>query len=83
MYYVYILQSEKNNKLYIGHTNNIERRIEDHNAGYGCKYTRHKGHWNLLYKESHFDRASAVKRERFLKSTKGSIEKKRLIGLID
>ena len=28
VYYVYILQSRKNNKLYIGHTNNIDRRVE-------------------------------------------------------
>lgn len=33
MYYVYILQSQKNKKFYIGSTNNIERRLLEHNSG--------------------------------------------------
>ena len=31
--YVYILKSEKNNRYYIGSTNNIERRLAEHNSG--------------------------------------------------
>jgi putative endonuclease len=81
-YYVYILKSHKSNKLYIGQTNNIERRIEDHKAGIGGKYTRQRGSWVLVHSERHSDRASAVRRERFLKSAKGSREKKRLAGII-
>jgi putative endonuclease len=81
VYYVYILQSRKNNKLYIGQTNNLERRIEDHNAGLGGKYTRQKGPWILVHSEKHPNRASAVRRERYLKSTRGSMEKKQLAGV--
>ena len=33
MYFVYILQSEKNGRYYIGSTNNLERRILEHNSG--------------------------------------------------
>ncbi len=33
MYFVYILQSEKNGKYYIGSTSNLERRILEHNSG--------------------------------------------------
>ncbi|MDO8443076.1 MAG: GIY-YIG nuclease family protein [bacterium] len=33
MYYLYILQSQKNKRFYIGSTNNIERRIMEHNSG--------------------------------------------------
>ena len=80
MYYVYILRSLKNNKLYIGQTNNLGRRIEDHNTGCGSKYTRQNGPWILVYSESHPDRISAVRREHFLKSTRGSLEKKQLAG---
>jgi putative endonuclease len=80
VYHVYILRSIKNNKLYIGHTNNLDRRIEDHNAGCGSKYTRQNGPWILVYSELHPDRASAARRERFLKSTRGSQEKKQLAG---
>ncbi|MBU4348327.1 GIY-YIG nuclease family protein [Patescibacteria group bacterium] len=34
MFYVYILKSKKDNSLYIGKTNNIERRIQEHNSGH-------------------------------------------------
>jgi len=83
LYYVYIIQSLKTKKLYIGQTNDMVRRVGDHNAGQGGKYTRHKGPWTLLYSESCPDRSSAVKRERYLKSTKGSQEKKKLAGILE
>jgi putative endonuclease len=78
VYYVYILQSRKTGKLYIGQTNNLDRRIEDHNTGLGGKYTRQNGPWILVYSEQHPNRVSAVRQERYLKSTRGSIEKKQL-----
>ena len=34
MFYVYILKSEKDSSLYIGKTNNIERRLAEHNHGH-------------------------------------------------
>lgn len=34
MYYVYILKSEKDGGLYIGKTNNLQRRISEHNSGH-------------------------------------------------
>jgi putative endonuclease len=82
VYYVYILQSLKTGKLYIGHTNNLTRRVEEHNNGCGSKYTRQNGPWILLYSESHPDRISAVKRELYLKGTRGSQEKKKLAGVL-
>ena len=81
LYYVYILQSLKTGKLYVGHTNDIDRRFEEHNSSRGGKYSRQNAPWKLLYKESHPDRSSAAKRELYLKSTKGSQEKKRLAGI--
>ena len=83
VYYVYILQSRRNSKLYIGHTNNIDRRVEEHNAGNGGKYTRQNGPWILVHSEKHPDRVSAVRRELYLKSTKGSREKKQLAGVLN
>jgi putative endonuclease len=82
IYYVYILQSFKNDKLYIGHTDNLSRRLEEHNTGRGGKYTRQNKPWKLLYSEEHSDRSSAAKRETYLKSTKGSQEKKKLAGIL-
>ena len=82
MYYVYILQSLKTGKLYIGYTDNLRRRIEEHNTGGGGRYTRQNGPWTLLYSESHGDRSSAGRRELYLKSTRGSQEKKKLAGAL-
>jgi len=82
VHYVYILQSRKTGKLYIGHTDNVARRIKEHNTGRGGKYTQQNGPWRLLYNESHPDRSSAAKRERYLKSTRGSQEKKKLAGML-
>ena len=82
MYSVYILQNLKTSKLYIGHTDNLTRRIEEHNTGRGGTYTRYNGPWKLVYSENHPNRSSAAQRERFLKSTKGSQEKKKLAGII-
>jgi putative endonuclease len=82
MYYVYILQSLKTGKLYIGHTNNLARRVEEHNTGWGSRYTRQNGPWTLVYSESHPDRISATKRERYLKSTRGYQEKKKLADVL-
>ena len=81
MYYVYILQSLKTSRLYIGHTDDVDRRFEEHNTGRGGKYSRQNGPWKLLYKESYSDRSAAAKRELYLKSTNGSQEKKRLAGV--
>ena len=33
MYFLYILKSQKNNKFYIGSTNDLERRLKEHNSG--------------------------------------------------
>ena len=82
MYYVYILKSLKTNKLYIGHTDDLVRRLEEHNTGRGGKYTRQNGPWKLVYSGSFPDRTSAVRREQFLKSTRGSQEKKKLAGVL-
>jgi putative endonuclease len=81
VYYVYILRSLKTDRFYIGHTDDLARRMEEHNTGRGGRYTRQNGPWTLLYSETHPDRTSAVKRERYLKSTRGSQEKKKLAGM--
>ena len=72
----------KTKKLYIGHTDNLVRRLNEHNTGRGGKYTRYSGPWKLLYSEQHSDRPSAVNRELYLKSTCVSQEKKKLTGIL-
>jgi putative endonuclease len=69
MYYTYILKSDKTDKLYIGHTENIERRISEHNSNQS-KSTKNRGPWNLIYKKEFPSRSEAMKFETKLKSIK-------------
>ncbi len=68
-YFVYILQSIKSNKYYIGQTNDLEKRLFYHNSGYS-KSTKGGIPWKLVYKEVYNSRAEAMKREKLLKSYK-------------
>lgn len=69
-YYVYILLSLKDNKLYIGFTKNINRRILEHNQGKNIS-TKHRIPLNLIYFEGYLDKDDAIGREMFLKSGSG------------
>jgi len=72
MYYVYILQSIKDGHHYTGITNNIERRLAEHNKGKkSTPSTRSRGPFKLIYTETAFDRKVARAREKFLKSGAG------------
>ncbi len=68
MYYVYILFRPSANIFYTGSTNNLERRISQHNAGYS-KSTKRGIPWKLCYSEEYCDRSSAMKRESEIKVT--------------
>lgn len=71
MYHVYVLQSEKNTKKYIGYTaKTVEERLIEHNNGTN-QFTRQNSPFKLLYSEDCEDKAFALKRERFLKSGHG------------
>ncbi len=74
MYYVYALISEDSAKIYIGHTNELKRRLSEHNdsSKRGSLYTkRNKGPWRLFYNEEFSTRPEAMRREKALKSQKG------------
>lgn len=49
--------------LYTGWTTDVDRRLKDHNAGRGAKYTRERGPVRLVYVEELPDRRAAMKRE--------------------
>lgn len=70
MYYVYILKSKKNNKLYKGLTTDLKRRFREHNAG-NSKFTGDNRPWELLYYEAFINKDDAIREEKFLKSGKG------------
>ena len=62
MNYVYIIKC-KDNSLYTGWTNNLERRFKAHIEGKGAKYTRGRGPLELVYFEEFEEKIEAMKRE--------------------
>ena len=68
--WVYVIRSIKKNYTYTGITNNLERRLLEHNKGYN-KSTRLYMPYKLLLKEVYVDKKSAREREKFLKSGQG------------
>ncbi len=70
MYYVYVIKSEKNRKQYIGYTENLEERLQSHNAG-KVRSTKSFIPYKIIYKEEYLNKTEARKRELFLKSGKG------------
>ena len=52
---------------YVGYTNNIKKRIKDHNSSKGAKYTRGKK-WIIIYKKSYITKSLAMKNEYKLKN---------------
>lgn len=72
MYFVYALYNKELNKIYIGQTANLEKRLTGHNNKIGNHYTaKVNGTWILIYKESVTDRYQALIREKQLKSYRG------------
>ena len=67
MYYVYILASKRNGTLYIGVTNNIERRVAEHKNDSAEGFTKKYGIHLLVYVETHDDVNTAIQREKQLK----------------
>jgi len=70
MYYVYVLFSEKDNKFYIGYTNNLDRRVNGHLKG-GVSSTKNRLPLKLIYYEACLNQKDATHRERYLKTTYG------------
>jgi len=66
MYYVYILKSQKDNNLYIGSSNNLDRRLKEHNEGKVFS-TKSRTPFELTYYEAYKAESDARKREKNLK----------------
>ncbi len=78
VYTVYILYSQKDKRLYVGCTSNIQERLKRHQRG-EVQATRTRRPLVLIREEKFENKADAFKRERFLKSLWGSREKKKLL----
>ncbi|WP_412519190.1 GIY-YIG nuclease family protein [Staphylococcus simulans] len=66
-HYIYIVRC-KDGTLYTGYTNNVEARIEKHNAGKGAKYTKTRRPVVLVYQEGYETKSEAMKREYEIKT---------------
>lgn len=66
MNYTYILKCN-DKTLYTGWTNNLEKRIKDHNDGNGAKYTKPRRPVELIYYEEFETKEEAMKREYVIK----------------
>ena len=78
-YYVYVLQSLKDGKYYIGSTADVDARLNFHNSGLQ-RSTRNRIPFKVVYREICTDKSAALLREKQIKSYKGGEAFKRLIG---
>jgi putative endonuclease len=68
---IYILYSEKYNKIYIGYTSNLIQRFYSHNKLGKDGYTLKFRPWVVIYTELFEEKTGAMKREKQLKSSNG------------
>ena len=80
MHVVYLIQNSSSHEVYIGQTNNLARRLQQHNSG--SNYSTHRkkdGEWVLIYAEAYRAKEDATNREAKLKqrgSAKYSLSKR-------
>ena len=72
MFYVYVLKSKKDDKLYIGYTSDLKRRFLEHNQGL-VESTRPRIPFSLIYYEAYLSESDAKHREEMLKRFSGSM----------
>ncbi|MBU4446398.1 GIY-YIG nuclease family protein, partial [bacterium] len=69
-YYVYVLQSEKDKNFYVGYTNDLSKRIRQHNEG-NVNSTKDRRLLRLVYYEACLNQQDATHREKYLKTAWG------------
>ena len=67
-YYVYILASRKHGTLYIGVTNDVRTRLEQHRSGRGSEFVKKYGVHRLVHVETFTSPQEAIAREKQLKN---------------
>ena len=78
MFYIYILKSLKDNRTYVGYTNNLERRLAEHNSGKNIA-TKNRRPLELIFSEKFETSAEAKKRELYWKNGGGRRKLKELL----
>ena len=72
LYYTYVLESLEDNQFYVGFTENLKLRFEQHKTG-RVESTRKRRPLKLIYYEACINREDATKREKYLKSYYGKM----------
>jgi putative endonuclease len=67
MFFTYVIMSERDSKLYIGFTNELEKRVQEHHKGVVAS-TAHRRPLKLIYYEACLNEEDAVKREKYFKT---------------
>lgn len=69
-FYVYILQSRRDKRLYIGFTVDVSKRLKQHNAG-EVSSTKPRRPFDVIFFEAYLNKYDALRREKYFKSAKG------------
>ena len=69
-FYTYVLESLKDGNRYIGYSNNLRRRLEEHEKGLNFS-TKFRLPFKLIYYEASLNQNDAKRRERYLKTSLG------------
>lgn len=67
MFYTYVLKSLKDNDLYIGYSNNLKQRLQQHNSGF-VDATKYRIPLELVYYEACVNQEKAIQREKYFKT---------------
>ena len=79
LYYVYVIKSVKDDKLYVGHTNNLKKRLNEHNNGL-VESTSKRRPFKFIYCEVSNYLQNAISREKSLKTGFGRAYLKRRLS---
>jgi len=79
IYYVYLIKSKEGYK-YTGFTEDLEKRLIEHNDIKLSFWTKRETNWKLIYKEEFKNKTEALKREKWLKTGIGREFLKKNIG---
>lgn len=78
-YYTYVLKSKKDGKIYTGYTQDLRKRLNQHNKGLST-YTKGRGPFILIYYEGCLLEGKARSREKYLKTGMGKRYLKNRLG---
>jgi putative endonuclease len=71
-YYIYVLRSDKDNKFYVGYTEDLKSRFEQHKKGQ-VSSTKERRPLSLIYSEVCLSKKDALHREKYLKTYHGKL----------